>query len=430
MWRVPMKLPRLSRCAAARSEPSLSWQKTRWPALLALLLFMAPLASAQILGEEARWLPTARLVQPHETPVMAAFCPLETPACGRIRADFGHDVALDGTTAVVGSPYEGTVHMFERGPTGWDAVASFTGPRGHGTQVAVSSGVAAASDPSGHTIQLYERNGSEWANGRTLSVAGSECFGRSLALDEDHLVVSDPCRSLVHVFARASDWSRMETLMIHGVETLGFSVSISGSLVGASSSAGTFVFDLASGGPGPSLVTTASGGFVSLDGDALALFAGDGVEIHERAPTGWVKTATLSAGDASPFQEISYFGWDLALRGDTLVVGAAEDDPSPGSIQVPESSESLCVSESGVTTCLPPRPGAAYVFTNGPKGWQQSDKLVGDVAGDHRFGAAVALDPSETTILVGAPHKWVASLGGVIDVDPADTVYVFERGGV
>jgi len=75
-----------------------------------------------------------------------------------------------------------------------------------------------------------------------------------------------------------------------------------------------------------------------------------------------------------PGYPTSYFGWSVAVSGNTAVIGAWDNSP-----------------------------GAAYVFTLTPAGWTQvaeltaSDGLIGDY-----FGISVAID--HDTIVVGAPH--------------------------
>jgi len=95
----------------------------------------------------------------------------------------------------------------------------------------------------------------------------------------------------------------------------------------------------------------------------------------------------------------SYFGSSVALSGDTVLVGAPEDN-------APET-------ESGSAI--------VYIAADGG-GWQEQAKLVADDAtsGDN-FGDSVALDGD--TAVVGAPYD---RPGGVYD---AGSAYVFVRSG-
>lgn len=114
------------------------------------------------------------------------------------------------------------------------------------------------------------------------------------------------------------------------------------------------------------------------------------VYVFRRDPSGWHQVQTLLASDAMPGD---FFGAAVALSGDTLVVGAPEDDPF------------------GV------HDGSVYVFERGPSGWSQTQKLVADHPWLGRFGAHVAID--RDTLAVGAPGLGAFGLEGVC---------VFERG--
>lgn len=102
----------------------------------------------------------------------------------------------------------------------------------------------------------------------------------------------------------------------------------------------------------------------------------------------------VTAGDGTGFD---FFGNDVAIDGDTAVVGARLED------------------ETGSQA------GAAYVFMRTGTTWTEQAKLRGlDGAGDDQFGTAVAI--SGTTIVIGAPnHDAAASNGGA--------AYVFVRSG-
>ena len=88
----------------------------------------------------------------------------------------------------------------------------------------------------------------------------------------------------------------------------------------------------------------------------------------------WTPEATLLADDGADFD---YFGWSVAIDGDTAVVGAYLDD------------------ESAVDS------GSAYVFTRSDDVWTQETKLISvDSAANDQFGNSVAI--SGDNILVGA----------------------------
>jgi len=104
--------------------------------------------------------------------------------------------------------------------------------------------------------------------------------------------------------------------------------------------------------------------------------------------------AKLTAGDAA---DDDWFGWAVALSGETIAVGAIEDD------------------DAG------PKSGSVYLFVRGDTGWLEHAELIGgDTAAFDKFGGAVALDGD--TLLVGAA-------GDDDDGFESGSVYVFVRNG-
>jgi hypothetical protein len=110
----------------------------------------------------------------------------------------------------------------------------------------------------------------------------------------------------------------------------------------------------------------------------------------------WTEQAKLTAGDAA-FQDL--FGHAVAIEGDTLVVGARDDD------------------HSGVTDA-----GSAYVFVRTAGLWSEQAKLTASDAADlDRFGMSVAI--SGDTVIVGAVFD--DNAGGT----DSGAAYVFVRSG-
>jgi FG-GAP repeat len=105
-------------------------------------------------------------------------------------------------------------------------------------------------------------------------------------------------------------------------------------------------------------------------------------------PMVWIAGATLTASGGAPDD---FFGFAVAVSGDTIVVGAPRDGDSAG---------------------------AAYVFVRSGTTWMQQQKLVSsDLATGDELGYAVALDGD--TAVVGAPYR-----GGSVG-----EAYVFGRSG-
>ncbi|MCB0112910.1 MAG: FG-GAP repeat protein, partial [Caldilineaceae bacterium] len=157
---------------------------------------------------------------------------------------------------------------------------------------------------------------------------------------------------------------------------------------------------------------------VSISGDTIVVGAyeedsqGPGagaVYIFQRNQGGannWGQVTKITAADA---EDADYFGYAVHLDGDTLIVGAPLKDGTP------------TINSSGVDI------GAAYVFQRnqgGPDNWGQVTRLTAADAQDtDTFGLAVGIHGD--TIAVGAHQE---DSGG----EDAGAVYIFQRnqGGV
>jgi hypothetical protein len=147
------------------------------------------------------------------------------------------------------------------------------------------------------------------------------------------------------------------------------------------------------------------GSAVALDGARLAVGAtgadanamGSGaVYVFERGATGWSETVKLVGVGADVGEAL---GWSLALEGDTLIAGAADDHHSGGSFDG----------------------GAAYHYAFAGGAWTQLQRLIpGDGMAFDYFSRSLALDGD--TLVVGAysDNHMNAANGG--------SAYVFRRG--
>jgi hypothetical protein len=143
---------------------------------------------------------------------------------------------------------------------------------------------------------------------------------------------------------------------------------------------------------------------VALDGDTVLVGAPYAeVEgsfgtafVFTRSGTTWTQQAYLIP---SGVVVVGYFGWSVALFGNTALVG------SPGDTVGANSSQ-----------------GATYVFTRSGTTWSQQQRLtVADGAEYDEFGLSVALDGN--TALVGAYHDDVGANAH------QGSAYVFTRSG-
>ncbi len=147
------------------------------------------------------------------------------------------------------------------------------------------------------------------------------------------------------------------------------------------------------------------GAALALDGDTMVVgalddddagFSAGSAYVYVRSGLGWVQQAKLIASDAAAGD---LFGWSVSVHGDTAIVGAPFAN-LPGAADA----------------------GAAYVFVRSGGVWAQEAKLTawGAAPGD-QFGVSVSI--SGNSVLVGARFDDVTR-----GVD-AGSAYVFARSG-
>jgi len=264
----------------------------------------------------------------------------------------------------------------------------------------------------------------QWASQQDARIAPSpndllmnDEFGGALDIEGSTLVVGahwhDPVGGAANdgaawVWTRsANGWMQEAKLLstTHSGDHLGYSVSLSGDTValgapfetvGAASSAGAvYVFTRSIGGVWSleARLTAADfgavdrfGGAVDLDGDTLAIgAANDDVSsvidqgsayVFTRAGGVWTQQAKLVASDGA---SSDLLGSSLSLSGDRILVGSPQHD-----------GPSLA------------NRGAAYLFERAGANWIEVAKLEpADGGASDRFGSAVALDAD--TAVVGSP---------------------------
>lgn len=283
---------------------------------------------------------------------------------GQVSNDnFGASVALDRDTALVGAPGNslgvGTAYIFTRNGVSWAQQAQLIGTdtvsiSSFGNSVAVNGNTAVIganfTGPNNTgAAYVFVRNGVAWtqqAKLNTLDPANSDNIGSSVALSGDTALVGAAAKPVgtggtgaTYVFIRnGSTWAQQAKLLANDTINafyFGSAVALSGdtALVGAN-------------GTDPNNSTGAAYVFV-------------------RNGTNWIKQARLTASDAAP---ISFFGYSVALTGDTALVGNLPNTAS----------------------------GGAYVFTRSGTIWSQQPKL--SPGGSNRFGISVSLS-SNTAIV-------------------------------
>ena len=169
----------------------------------------------------------------------------------------------------------------------------------------------------------------------------------------------------------------------------------------------TWSYTVSSGALEDTTVTNADNVFTVTPGTIDATFnltftASDGINIDTSVSSftltfaAWVEQAKIVSSDLEVGDQ---FGGNFAIDGDTVVVGAYDED-------------------SGAN-----RAGAAYIFTRSGSTWTQQAKLqASDLQDADIFGKSVAI--SGNTVVVGAPFEDVSST-----ITQTGAAYIFTRSG-
>jgi hypothetical protein len=343
---------------------------------------------------------------------------------------FGWSVSLDGDTALIGSDEytsgNGSVYVFTRTSTTWAQQTKLIASDGENSDefgIAVSLdgntaiiGAMYDNDNGVHSGSAYvfTRTGTTWTQQQKLlpsdGVTDAQ-FGISVSLNGDTALIGanrddeNGNRSgSAYVFTRTgTTWTQQAKLIASdgaSEERFGIAVALEGdtALIGSETndngavSGSVYVFTrtgttwteqqklLASDGAAIDWF----GFSIALDGDT-ALFAASqdddngansgSAYVFTRTGTTWTEQAKLVASDGA--QGDLFSGYAVSLDGDTAVIGAYQDD------------------DNGANS------GSAYVFTRTGTTWTQQAKLVAsDGAAGDWFGIAVAL--SGNTAFIGA----------------------------
>jgi hypothetical protein len=312
-------------------------------------------------------------------------------------------VAVSGDTLVVGAPGE-------------DGAGTGTGgdPSSNG------------SDSSG-AVYVFVRDGGTWTQQAYVKASNTgtgDGFGRSVAIDGDTLVVGAPdedssatgiggdqtnnglsSSGAVYVFVRSGTaWSQQAYVKASNTGFLDFfgtSVALDGDT-------------LVVGAPGEASAATGVNGIQTSNG---ATFAG-AAYVFVRAGTVWTQQAYLKASNTEAFDA---FGTSVAVSGDTVAVGAPDEESAATGIGGDQTDNSALMS------------GAVYVFARSGTSWAQQAYVKASNTDDaDAFGTALAL--AGDTLAVGAPGEDGASVGvGGSQASEAaagsGAVYVFARAG-
>ena len=307
---------------------------------------------------------------------------------------FGYSVSVRLNTLLVGAPYEdteggesGAVYSFERVGTTWIQHKKST------------ASDADAQAQYGIAVGLYNERAIVGADveSSTLDKAGAAYVLEQIPWGAETKIVS-------------SD--------LEAYDRFGYNVDVSGDrvVVGAYledsngiNAGAAYIFNRSGATciqqakiqPSDANSNDSFGYNVAIDGDYAAIGAhlvdGDGTDrgavyVFTVSGTTWSEQQKLTASDTA---DEDYFGKSVAISGDTIVVGAEEED------------------EAGTDA------GAVYIYTLSGTTWVEQQKIVASGTENYdRFGVPVAIH--EDTIIVGAYKE---DTGG----DSAGSAYIFTR---
>lgn len=365
-------------------------------------------------------------------------------------ANLGWSVSLSGDTALVGAwrdsigstaNEQGSAYVFVRSGTTWSTqqkleldASLVSAAAQFGTAVAVygdSALVGAPRDDRGLNLLQgsafwFTRTAGAWSYRAKLAAADGQAtdqFGSAVALTADVALVGAPTvdvgantnQGAVYAYRFADGgWSGPQRLLAAAGaigDRLGSAVAVYGGTIMAGApedSVGTNLMqgsalvlnigDAAQGDEfGYSLALSGDTLAVGVDHDQVGENARQGsVYIYQRESTGWSLQARLVAADGAAED---LFGASVALDGETLVVGAFQDDIGASLDQ-----------------------GSAYVFARAASHWRQIGKLTAaDGAAGDRMGWRVQI--ANGRIYVAAHTD---DVGGNVD---QGSVYVYTGSG-
>jgi len=376
-----------------------------------------PPTNAPIIGPPSTLRPTKRIpLEPVSTGAPTAriaiipslIVPTTLPSAKMVLASdvasgdaFGISVAINGDTVVIGARFHdssgtdsGSAYIYTRSGTIWTEQTKLTASddakdNNFGFSVAIHENtivIGAHNTDSGGirgSAYVYVQSGSVWTQQAKLVAidgAAEDNFGVDVAIEADTIVIgADHATTAtgiksgsVYVYTGSGTvWTEQAVLTASDAATddrFGYSVAINGE-------------------------TIVIGAF--LDDDDIGIDSGSAY-VYIQSGSVWTQQAKLKAGDGA---DSDHFGLCVAIDGETIVIGAEQDD-----------------TENGIES------GSVYVYTHSGTVWTEQAKLrASDGADNDDFGIGVAINGD--TIVIGAQETATESgtrSGGV---------YVYIRSG-
>lgn len=304
---------------------------------------------------------------------------------------FGSSVALSGDTVVVGAPRESS------GTTGVDSVPDYD-------LSAYRSGAAF----------VFTRSGGTWSQQAYLKASNTgadDFFGYSVTVSGDLLVIgalNEDSKTVGVDSVPIDDGTANDSGAAYVFTRSGGTWSQQAYLKAAHPGAGDS-FGASVAASGETVVVGAAGedsktvGVDSVPNDDGSANGSGAAYVFTRTEGSWTQEGYLKASNTGASDT---FGVSVAVSGETVVVGAyQEDSRSTGVDSVPDDDGTANDS------------GAAYIFTRSGAKWSQRAYLKASNTGaDDQFGLSVAV--SGDTVVVGSPQEDSKSTG--VDSAPAD----------
>lgn len=296
--------------------------------------------------------------------------------------NYGEDVEIENDTMIVGSPFEdsnattitngtgapndesgldkGAAYVYQRVGTSWQQQACLKAPVNNihrnrfGTSVALSGNTAVVgaptirnnSDPG--SVYVYTRTGSSWFYQTTLTIptAPRDGIGQTVAINGDTISVgakTTTSANAVHVFTRSGTvWTQQSSLLQPNVNTgdrYGHALAMNSDRV----LVGDYSDDCSQN-------TITQGTLNSFDigstnAGSAYIFRRDGTSFIMEA---YLKAPNLSSSD--------FFGDSVAISGNTVAVGAPQEDSTQTTITNGGSIPIIDSTTTGMDS------GAVYIF--------------------------------------------------------------------
>lgn len=320
--------------------------------------------------------------------------------------EFGYSVALSGDTLAVGAWLEDSSSETTPDDDAEDSGAVYVFTRSAGTwsqQAYLKASNISAFDEFGYSVAL---------SGDTLAVGA---IGEQSSSTDINSIPDDTLTKAgaVYVFVRTgTSWSEQAYIKASNTgdqDEFGISVAVYGDTL----SVGAHKED------------SKTTGINSVPNDTIDGSNSGAVYVFTRSKTSWSQQAYIKASNTGA---LDTFGENIALFGDTLAVGAINED-----------SETTGINSTPVDNSINDNFGAVYVFVRNDNSWRQqayikaSEILTTGGGSKDFFGRSISL--SADTLAVGMPGEDSDTTG--INSTPTNTptgrdsgaVYVYVRSG-